>query len=113
MADIDPITREALKRAAQMQGHPKRNNAPPQPPNERRERHHKAPEPPPEPPREHSHERPHEPPHERPPEAPNLNFGLEALFKDKETSVILILIILLMGEKGCEHLLLALIYLLI
>ena len=38
--------------------------------------------------------------------------GLDALFRDKETGVILILIILLMGEKGSESLLLALIYLL-
>ena len=97
MADIDPITREALKRAAQMQGRPNRSNSVPEPPKERHEHHHKPPSPPP----------------ERPPEPPNLNGGLDALFKDKETSVILILIILRMGEKGCEHLLLALIYLLI
>ena len=100
MADIDPITREALKRAAQLQGHHGRSNPPPKPQNEHREHHHK----PPEPPEEHP---------QSPPIEPQNSFGLEALFKDKETSVILILIILLMGEKGCEHLLLALIYLLI
>lgn len=96
MAEIDSITREALRRASQMQGKAPRNNPPSElskPPDEHSERHHHPPEPP-----------------EKP---PNPDFGLEALFKDKETSVILILIILLMGEKGCEHLLLALIYLLI
>ncbi len=101
MADIDPITREALRRAAQMQGRPKQGAAPPEAQKEHREHNHKPP-------------KPHE---ERPPESvprpPDTGFGLDALFKDKETSVILILIILLMGEKDCEHLLLALIYLLI
>ncbi|MCR5652175.1 MAG: hypothetical protein K6F88_00070 [Ruminococcus sp.] len=100
MADIDPITREALRRATQMQGRSVRSPAP-EPPKEHGAHHHKPPE--------HHVERPPEPP----PKPQGINGGLEALFKDKETSVILILIILLMGEKGCEHLLLALIYLLI
>ncbi|MBQ7504432.1 MAG: hypothetical protein IJT79_03855 [Ruminococcus sp.] len=95
MADIDPITREALRRAAHMQG--KQNNTPPKPP---------------ETPHPKEHHRPPKPPEPKP-EPPKNNFGLDALFKDKETSVILILIILLMGEKDCEHLLLALIYLLL
>ena len=95
MADIDPITREALRRAAHMQGRP--TQAPPKPSeNNRPEKHPRPPKPP-----------------APKPEPPKNNFGLEALFKDKETSVILILIILLMGEKDCEHLLLALIYLLL
>lgn len=96
MAEIDPITQEALRRAAHMQGRP--NHQPPRPP----ENH---------PPEEHP--RPPKPPEPKPDLPCNNNFGLEALFKDKETSVILILIILLMGEKDCEHLLLALIYLLL
>ena len=96
MAEIDPITQEALRRAAHMQNRP--NHKPPKPPENHRPEEH----PPPSEPSE---------PKPKPPE--KNNFGLEALFKDKETSVILILIILLMGEKDCEHLLLALIYLLL
>ena len=99
MAEIDPITREALRRAAQMQNRPGRSEPPPEHEVKHREHHHKPPDPP--------------CPPKPAPEPPNINGGLEALFRDKETSVILILIILLMGEKGCEHLLLALIYLLI
>lgn len=96
MAEIDPITREALRRAAHMQS--RANQNPPKPPENHRPEEHRPPPKPPEP----------------EPEPPCGNsFGLEALFKDKETSVILILIILLMGEKDCEHLLLALIYLLL
>lgn len=97
MADIDPITREALRRATQMQGRARSTPRQPEPSEAQKEEPLKPPE---------------------APEAPPIKSafkqsGLEALFKDKETSVILILIILLMGEKGCEHLLLALIYLLI
>ena len=95
MADIDPITREALRRAAHMRGRPSQSN--PERPHENNT------------PEEH---RPPKPPEPKP-EPPNYNGGLEALFRDKETSVILILIIMLMGEKNCEHLLLALIYLLL
>ena len=99
MSDIDPITREALRRASQMQNRTNRSSSPPESePRTKSERHH-------------SHPNPPEPP--PPPKPPGTFGGLDALFKDKETSVILILIILLMGEKGSEHLLLALIYLLI
>ncbi len=97
MADIDPITREALRRATQMQGRARNTPRQPEPSEAQKEEQHKPPE---------------------APKAPRAKpavqqSGLEALFKDKETSVILILIVLLMGEKGCEHLLLALIYLLL
>ena len=98
MADIDPITREALRRAAQMQGRPNQGAAPPEAQKEHREHNHKPPKP---------HD---ELPPESEPRPPDTCIGLDALFKDKETSVILILIMMLMD---CEHLLLALIYLLI
>ena len=92
MADIDPITREALRRASYMQSRNAQTAEPPKPPKPERK-------PEPEPKRE---------------AAPTLfGNGLDVLFRDKETGVILILIILLMGEKGSENLLLALIYLLI
>ena len=102
MAEIDPITRDALRRATQVQGRANRNN-----PQREPERHHNQRPPKP------SEERPPEPQPSHRPKPPSQQNGLEALFKDKETSVILILIVLLMGEKNCEHLLLALIYLLI
>ena len=104
MADIDPITREALRRASHMQGRPNRSNNAAPPENDRFEERRRPPKPP--------EPRPEPKPEPRP-EPSFAAGGLEALFKDKETSVILILIILLMGEKNCEHLLLALIYLLL
>ena len=107
MADIDPITREALRRASQIQGRTNRSNPPPERPHNPSEEHRGQRH------NDRHHHEPPEPEKPRPPETSNQNSGLDALFKDKETSVILILIILLMGEKGSEHLLLALIYLLI
>ena len=81
MPEIDPITREALKRASHMRSNQPRCSSPPKPePSE--------------------------------PKPKSSLFGLDALFKDKETSVILLLVVLLMGEKGSEGLLLSLIYLL-
>ena len=90
MADIDPITREALKRASHMRSRPQKQPTEQAAP--------AAPE-------------PAAKPSPKPRDAV-ISGGLDALFKDKETSVILMLIILLMGEKGSESLLLALIYLL-
>lgn len=98
MPEIDSITQEALKRASYMQSrniHNTHEAKPPEP---------KPPEP--KPPEPESSSKPS-------PKPALFGNGLDALFKDKETGVILILIILLMGEKGSENLLLALIYLLI
>ena len=87
MPEIDPITGEALKRASHMRSNQPRSSSPPKP-----------------------EESPKPEPSE--PKPKSSLFGLDALFKDKETSVILLLVVLLMGEKGSEGLLLSLIYLL-
>ena len=130
MPDIDPITREALRRAAHMHNYAPKN------PGRRPEPEHT---PPPEPqPTEHEHFTPPMP-EQKPPEtdyrqsghkhSPSesghsetstgdrshspLNGVLKSLFNDKEQSIILLLIILLMGEDSSPSLLLALLYLLI
>ncbi len=100
MAEIDPITREALKRASQMYSRPKAPS-----------RHHpnEKSEPP-------VQERKHEKNDDTPkPEPKNVTQGdpVKAFFRDKEESVILLLIMLLMDEKTDPSLLLALMYLLI
>lgn len=100
MPDIDPITREALRRASHMQRH-----TPPPHPHEEHER-----------PPERPHEKPPEPP-SKPPEAhkPEGIFGgaLDFLFRDKENAIILMMLVLLMDENTDPTLLLALVYLLI
>ncbi len=98
MPDIDPITREALRRASQMHTHSQRTHRPPK--EESR----------PEPEKPHKHE--HKPPKPQPSEPPKGD-PIKAFFKDKEESIILLLVLLLMDEKADPSLLLALMYLLI
>lgn len=97
---------EALERARKMSQN--RRSAPPRQEPQREEP--KKPEPPPkpvepqnEPPVPHKPKPPAEPP------KPNM---LEALLKDKETSLILTLLLLLMDEKNDPSLLFALMYML-
>ncbi len=100
MPELDPITQDAMRRAAQMRNH----NTRPRPP---------APEPKPEPNPEPPTEKHREPPPKPPKQPHGLTDGLGALFRDKEQSIILLLIVLLMDENCEPSLLLALMYLLI
>ena len=102
MAEIDPITQDALKRAAQLKSRGSRQSRK-TPPRPRQEKPPESPEPS-EPPRSEP-----EKPHHKP---PSLS-GLNVLFRDKEQGIILLLIILLMDENCEPSLLLALMYLLI
>ena len=100
MPDIDPITREALRRASQMRTHTHRN----------------APEKPLEKPKEQPvHTQKSEKQKTQPLDFTSAFSGdpIKAFFKDKEESIILLLVLLLMEEKTDPSLLLALMYLLI
>ncbi len=105
MPDIDPFAREALRRAAQMNRRTKAPEAPkPEPLKEAvPEEPHKTRE-------SQSHQPTTHPPE---PEHTSADGVLGALFKDKDSSIILLLIVLLMGEDSNPSLLLALMFLLI
>ena len=94
MADIDPITREALKRASQLKS-PRRQ---PRPQSSE----------PAEPPKPDIKPAPAPPPETQVPENTGL---LGSLFRDKEQTIIMALILILLEEKADPALLLALIYL--
>lgn len=104
MAEIDPITQEALRRASRMYNRGKPQGV---------SRPHSEPKPlkkEPEPDKKPAHEKPrvhnnHEHKEESDP--------IKAFFKDKEESIILLLVMLLMDENADPSLLLALMYLLI
>ena len=89
MPDIDPITRDALRRASQMQSHTRTQT----------KREKPIPEP----------SKPTKPDESSP---KPLESGLNALFKDNDRTLILLLIILLMDSEDNGVLLLALFYLL-
>ncbi len=93
MAEIDPITREALRRASQMRN--RTHKAPVSESRDKKAEHIKTPE---------SEQKAVKPPVSDP---------IKAFFKDKEESIILLLVLLLMEEKADPALLLALMYLLI
>ncbi len=94
MAEIDPITQEALRRAAQMRSRPKaqRRSEPPAPENPVRGDNEGA---------------------KKAPPSINRSDPIKAFFRDKEESIILLLVMLLMDENADPSLLLALMYLLI
>lgn len=105
MAEMDPIIRDALKRSSQMGYIPKQQQRQPQ-----TKKQEKKPE---------SQAVKKEAP---PPEPKNIQSeiklnsketGLEALLKNKEQSLILLLAVLLMNENSSPELILALMYLLI
>ncbi len=93
MPDIDPITREALRRASQMHSH--RNS---------RTKSEETVKSKKEPPKDKTPPKPKPPPESDP---------IKAFFKDKEESIILLLVLLLMDEKADPTLLPALMYLLL
>ena len=103
MADMDSITRDALKRAQQMNGYSKRNN------NSAKQT------PPPQVPQEKSAEilqelQPEKAEVIQQDKSPNF---LDTLLGNKEQSLILLLLVLLMNEDCDPSLLLALLYLLL
>ncbi len=98
MAEIDPITQEALRRAAQMRSRP----VPKTP------RHTESGAPKVQKPLREEKES-----IEKNQSSINLNDPVKAFFRDKEESIILLLVMLLMDEKADPSLLLALMYLLI
>ncbi len=100
------MQQEAVRRAREMQNRARRGE-PPKPPPPPPPIHHESMSP--SPPRM---ERPVERP--LPPPPPNHSEGLlEVLFRDKEKTLILCLVLLLMDEKSDNSLILALLYLLI
>lgn len=117
MPDIDPITREALKRASQMHSRTQRNSQPPPKPQRKSPMQQHASEETPNPPTKSKIESPPIVEPKSNPEHPTEDLGLsdplKALFKGKDESIILILILLLMDENADSSLLLALMYLLL
>lgn len=91
MADMDAITREALRRASQLHSRSQQKQETPQAPEkkERRTQNNDS----------------------KPKQSDNGLLG--NLFKDKDRSIILMLLVLLMGEDVEPSLLLALIYILL
>lgn len=105
MAEMDPIIRDALKRSSQMGYIPKQQQRQPQtkkqetkPENEKGKKENSVP-------KQESIK------NEIKPDCKET--GLEALLKNKEQSLILLLAILLMNEDSSPELILALMYLLI
>ncbi len=118
MPDIDPITREALKRASQMHSRTQRNSQPPPKPQRKSPTQQQHPsEQAQNPPTKSKTESPPIVEPKSNPEPPTEDLGLvdplKALFKGKDESIILILILLLMDENADSSLLLALMYLLL
>ena len=101
--DMFSLQQEALRRAREMHS----RAAPPPPPHPQQQRTQNQRREPPPPPREEKKEPP-KPNHEEKP--PDL---LDVLFKDKDRTIILALLILLSGENGDNTLLYALMYLLL
>ncbi len=100
--DMFSLQQEALRRAREMH-----SRAVPPPPHTGQQRNENRRPEPPHPQREEKPE-PQKPPHEEKP--PDL---LDVLFKDKDRTIILALLILLGGENGDNTLLYALMYILL